>query len=181
MQYKLKNVSEVPVDFEVKIPKKFNKSFWLPFAGGNLLPGADLELAAQFSPEKQGLYSTAMYTAVNELRDKEDDYTVMTEAWNCDFFAHGSAGGGRVSLENILTKVDIHPQYFLTNSSYASQHDFKRQNSAYFKKFDAMRNNVQAKNSNFLSNNKLPNKKTYAAQLVASGNAPVLGTNPEAV
>jgi len=61
----VRNVSEIPVDFKLTVPKKFQKIFTLQQTEGHLLPLQESNIVAQFSPQVDGVTGTVMSMSLN--------------------------------------------------------------------------------------------------------------------
>jgi hypothetical protein len=67
----IKNVSEIPVSFECKIPSRFRNTFWFPISTGQLLPSESTNVTAQFMPDCEKIFCAPMYTTAKALVDNE--------------------------------------------------------------------------------------------------------------
>jgi hypothetical protein len=67
----IKNVSEIPVSYECKIPSRFRNIFWFPISTGQLLPSESTNVTAQFMPDCEKVFSAPMYTTAKALVDNE--------------------------------------------------------------------------------------------------------------
>lgn len=73
----IKNVSEIPISYECKIPQRFrsgsgNAKFWFPSGTGTLAPSDSQGIAAHFCPYSENTFSAPMYCVARALEDPDN-------------------------------------------------------------------------------------------------------------
>jgi len=72
MLCEIKNVSEIPISFECRIPTRFRNLFWFPRASGTLAPSDAQGILAHFRPEREDTFSAPMYCVARAVEDPDN-------------------------------------------------------------------------------------------------------------
>merc|ERR1719183_2352180 len=72
MVCEIKNVSEVPISYECKIPTRFRSVFWFPNGSGTLAPSDSQGIVAHFCPSSENTFSAPMYCVARALEDPDN-------------------------------------------------------------------------------------------------------------
>eukprot|EP00933_Yihiella_yeosuensis_P030543 TRINITY_DN24181_c0_g1_i1.p1 TRINITY_DN24181_c0_g1~~TRINITY_DN24181_c0_g1_i1.p1 ORF type:complete len:1639 (+),score=361.06 TRINITY_DN24181_c0_g1_i1:466-4917(+) len=68
----IKNVSEIPIWYECRIPTRFRSTFSFPEASGQLAPSESGSITAQFCPTSEKVFSAPMYCAARCVEDPDN-------------------------------------------------------------------------------------------------------------
>eukprot|EP00440_Ansanella_granifera_P063072 gb/GFBE01068393.1/.p1 GENE.gb/GFBE01068393.1/~~gb/GFBE01068393.1/.p1 ORF type:complete len:1946 (+),score=403.79 gb/GFBE01068393.1/:1-5838(+) len=68
----VKNVSEIPISYECRIPARFRSTFWFPEPTGQLAPSESASLLAHFCPSSERVFSAPMYCAALCVEDPDN-------------------------------------------------------------------------------------------------------------
>jgi len=68
----IKNVSEIPIAYECRIPTRFRSTFWFASATGQLAPSESATLASHFCPSSERVFSAPMYCAAHVVEDQDN-------------------------------------------------------------------------------------------------------------
>merc|ERR1719188_2736458 len=68
----IKNVSEIKVSYEVKIPSRFRKWFWFSDAASELDPSESSRVTAHFCPDSEKIFSAPMYCIARCVEDPDN-------------------------------------------------------------------------------------------------------------
>lgn len=68
----VKNVSEIPISYECRIPTRFRSTFWFTEASGQLAPSESTSVVANFCPSSERVFSSPMYCAAHCLEDSDN-------------------------------------------------------------------------------------------------------------
>lgn len=115
MTCQIKNISEVPVSYECKIPSRYRSLFWFSDPFGRLLPSESSSVVAHFCPNSEKVFSAPMYCVARCVSDPDNvvegpmkalmsDTTGMsdaTPAYVLQFVGHGKAPALSVDPDNL--------------------------------------------------------------------------------
>lgn len=68
----VKNVSEIPISYECRIPTRFRSTFWFTEPSGQLAPSESTSIIAKFCPSSERVFSSPMYCAAESLEDPDN-------------------------------------------------------------------------------------------------------------
>lgn len=68
----VKNVSEIPISYECRIPSRFRSTFWFTEPAGQLAPSESTSIVANFCPSSERVFSSPMYCATQCLKDPDN-------------------------------------------------------------------------------------------------------------
>lgn len=68
----VKNVSEIPISYECRIPTRLRSTFWFPEPAGQLAPSESASLTAHFCPSSERVFSAPMYCAARCVEDPDN-------------------------------------------------------------------------------------------------------------
>ncbi len=70
---KVRNRTEIPISYDVRIPARFRSVFHVEEAEGQLGPAESSQIALKFTPEAAGQIATAISVYATEKRYADDD------------------------------------------------------------------------------------------------------------
>mmetsp|Transcript_101399 Transcript_101399/g.241823 ORF Transcript_101399/g.241823 Transcript_101399/m.241823 type:complete len:1868 (+) Transcript_101399:77-5680(+) len=68
----VKNVSEIPISYECRIPSRFRSTFWFSEPAGRLAPSESTSIIANFCPSSERVFSAPMYCATSCIEDPDN-------------------------------------------------------------------------------------------------------------
>jgi len=68
----IKNVSEIPISYECRIPSRFRSMFWFPNATGQLSPSESGSVTAHFCPTSESVFSAPMYVVAKAIENPDN-------------------------------------------------------------------------------------------------------------
>jgi hypothetical protein len=71
MVCEIKNISEIPLSYECKIPTRFRGNFWFEKVSGSLLPSEVGGIDAHFCPSSESTFSAPMYCVAKAVEDAD--------------------------------------------------------------------------------------------------------------
>lgn len=72
MQCMVRNVSEIPVFFQCKIPSRFRSIFWFEGSTGQLGPSESGSVTGSFCPDSERVFSAPLYCTARCVEDPDD-------------------------------------------------------------------------------------------------------------
>lgn len=72
LPFEVKNISEIPISYECRIPSRFRNVFWFDQASGELKPSQSTSLVAHFCPGSEKVFSAPMYCVARCIEDKDN-------------------------------------------------------------------------------------------------------------
>lgn len=72
MECMIRNVSEIPITYECRIPSRFRKLFWFETATGELLPSESSTIVANFCPNGEKVFSAPLYCMARCIEDPDN-------------------------------------------------------------------------------------------------------------
>jgi hypothetical protein len=71
MNCAIKNVSEIPISYECKIPSRFRNRFWFNEGSGQLAPSESSVVVANFCPGSEKVFSAPLYCIAKSVEDPD--------------------------------------------------------------------------------------------------------------
>lgn len=71
----IKNVSEIPITYECKIPTRFRNLFWFSNPSGRLAPSQSSSVVAHFCPDTEKVFSAPLYCVARAVNDADNAVT----------------------------------------------------------------------------------------------------------
>jgi len=93
----VKNVSEIPISYECRIPSRFRSTFWFAQQSGQLAPSETTNIVAHFSPSSERVFSAPLYCVAGCLEDP-------------DSFVEGPL---KALVNSRASRIDEQPSYVL--------------------------------------------------------------------